>query len=151
MPGLVFSIGVDSRVVVVLALRRDHGPCLLQRDPRLQPTNGDYRVEPASPQIASVLGERHPEIGGLPGGGDPSEGFRRHAYDRVDELGLPPQRELHLLPDDPGVRSEAPLPQAMAQHDGAVGRGAVVLSRDEGSAEQCRHPQHVEVVGEDRL
>src|SRR5262245_9190850 len=53
--------------------------------------------------------------------------MRRHHAD--DRIRLRVERQ--ALPDDPGVAIEAPLPQAMTEHDHALGLRAVFLGGED--------------------
>ncbi len=92
-------------------------------------------------------GQRRPELGRAIGRGESSG--RRNAGRHHADHGAGPAIELDLAPDHARVATEAPLPQAVADHNRAGGASGDI-GRREHAAERRRHAQGGEQFGGDR-
>ncbi len=131
--------GAETRVVAgVDALelgcdRRQLSPRGGERRPRTQ--SGDRAIRAVLARGAALVdAQRDPHLCEL----RELEAGRHHARDGVDDA-----IELDLLAQGGGTASEAPLPQAVADHDD-FGRARLLVARREAAAERGSDPEQLE-------
>src|SRR5262245_5864907 len=118
-------VGVGSWILSLQARRNGvHlGLRLLLGYAEFEPRHHTQVMIAAASRLIRLKGHRRPEL--LFESGEP-EMRGHHADDRIRTI-----VERQALPDDAGIAAEAPLPQAVTEHDYCLSLGAVFLLRED--------------------